>query len=146
MRVGFTGTRDGMTVEQHKTLCGWLRANGPEITELHHGCCVGADDEAWDAFKTFANYAEAHAHPSNLKGMTSESALYLCDVKHDPKPPLDRNRDIVDSCDLLIACPKGDEERRSGTWATVRYARKVGRQILIIAPDGSQSIEFRCSK
>jgi outer membrane protein insertion porin family len=55
--------------------------------------------------------------------------------------PLDRNRAIVDSCDVLIACPKGPEEQRSGTWATVRYARKQKKRIVIIWPDGEVTEE-----
>jgi len=34
--------------------------------------------------------------------------------------------------------PKGkvEEWRGSGTWATIRYARKVGKPVTIIYPDG----------
>ena len=53
------------------------------------------------------------------------------------KPPLDRNHDIVERCDLLIATPHTVEEQlRSGTWATIRYARKVHRPHYIIRPCG----------
>ena len=45
---------------------------------------------------------------------------------------LDRNRRLVDSADLLLAVYNG--ERRGGTAATVRYARKLGRRIIIIDP------------
>ena len=54
-----------------------------------------------------------------------------------PKGYLDRNHDIVDAADVLIAAPSGTtEKRRSGTWATVRYARKLGRTICVVLPDG----------
>lgn len=54
------------------------------------------------------------------------------------KPFLDRNRDIVDVTMGLIAVPGGfEEELRSGTWSTVRYARRLGRPIKIVWPDGS---------
>ena len=40
--------------------------------------------------------------------------------------------------DTLVAAPKEDEEVvRSGTWATVRYARKAGRVVLVVRPDGT---------
>ena len=45
---------------------------------------------------------------------------------------LDRNRRLVDSADLLLAVYNG--ERRGGTAATVRYARKSGHKITILDP------------
>lgn len=45
---------------------------------------------------------------------------------------LDRNRRLVDSADFLIAVFNG--VRRSGTGATVSYARKLGREIIVINP------------
>ena len=45
---------------------------------------------------------------------------------------LDRNHRLVDAADLLLAVYNG--ERRGGTAATVRYARKLGRRIIIIDP------------
>ena len=30
------------------------------------------------------------------------------------------------------------ERLRSGTWATVRYARKKGRRVIVVRPDGSR--------
>jgi hypothetical protein len=56
-----------------------------------------------------------------------------------PKPYLDRNKDIVKSCDLLIAFPNSKEEQiRSGTWSTMRFAKKIKRKMIIIFPDGSK--------
>jgi predicted Rossmann fold nucleotide-binding protein DprA/Smf involved in DNA uptake len=49
-----------------------------------------------------------------------------------PKSYLERNKDIVNSCEQLIACPlTQEEELRSGTWATIRYARKTNKHILL---------------
>ena len=63
-------------------------------------------------------------------------------VVFDPKPPLERNCDIVLDGDLLIATPHGyQEEMRSGTWYTIRQARKRGKKIIIVWPNGSQTCE-----
>jgi hypothetical protein len=52
-------------------------------------------------------------------------------------PPLERNKHIVHNCGWLIAAPKEDSETlRSGTWATIRYARKLRRPITIVFPNG----------
>jgi hypothetical protein len=48
---------------------------------------------------------------------------------------LERNRDIVDATVALLAGPDGNRERqRSGTWATVRYARGIGNRPVAILP------------
>ncbi len=153
MRVGFTGTREGLTIRQGWKLQDWFfypRDGGePRVPiELHHGCCVGADGEfvthmmrARVGGTDDRMYAAFHAHPSDMPGMTDEGALALSDAQYCPKPPLDRNHDIVDACDVLFACPKGPEEQRSGTWATVRFARRQGKSIVIFWPDGTVTEE-----
>lgn len=45
---------------------------------------------------------------------------------------LDRNRRLVDQAGILLAVYNG--VRRSGTGATVNYARKMGREITMIDP------------
>ena len=46
---------------------------------------------------------------------------------------LERNRYLVDHTDCLLAAYNG--EQRGGTAMTVRYARKLGRMVIIITPD-----------
>ena len=46
---------------------------------------------------------------------------------------LERNRFLVDWSTVLFAVYNG--EKRGGTAATVRYARKMGREIFTLAPD-----------
>ena len=45
---------------------------------------------------------------------------------------LDRNRRLVEAADLLLAVYNG--EHRGGTAATVRYAKRLKRKILILDP------------
>ena len=45
---------------------------------------------------------------------------------------IDRNHRLVESAGLLLAVYNG--VRRSGTGATVNYARKMGREIIVIDP------------
>ena len=45
---------------------------------------------------------------------------------------LDRNRRLVESAGVLLAVYHGAQ--RSGTGATVNYARKMGREIIVIDP------------
>ena len=45
---------------------------------------------------------------------------------------LDRNRFLVKYADYVLAVYNG--ERRGGTAATIRYAQKLGRKIIVIDP------------
>lgn len=45
---------------------------------------------------------------------------------------LDRNHRLVEAAGILLAVYNG--ERRGGTAATVRYARKLGRKIIVLNP------------
>jgi hypothetical protein len=59
-----------------------------------------------------------------------------------PRPYMERNQNIVNQSDVLIGVPKDTKEViRSGTWATIRRARKRKMMILIIWPDGMVSYE-----
>lgn len=60
------------------------------------------------------------------------------DVIKEEKEYIKRNHNIVDESDMLVAFPSTKSEiLRSGTWATIRYARKQNKLVLIIFPDGS---------
>lgn len=102
-------------------------------TEAHHGLCVGADEQ-FDAMLAYSIGCVVHGHPPINR---SKMADITCDVMHEAKEYLPRNRDIVDATTWLMAAPKGPEEQRSGTWSTVRYARRLGRSITIVMPDAT---------
>lgn len=121
MIVGFTGTRDGMSGSQELQLRRRLREL--VATEFHHGDCIGADYEAACIAQRLG--ITVIAHPGNIANMRA------CHPSHyvfPESPPLVRNRNIVDCCHLLLVAPRtNQEELRSGTWMTWRYARQVGR-------------------
>jgi len=49
------------------------------------------------------------------------------------RPYLRRNQDIVNAVSHLVAVTRTNkEESRSGTWATIRYARKMRKRIHMI--------------
>ncbi len=124
-----------MTPLQRATFVRALDICGETLT---HGCCVGADAEAHAAGLLFK--MDVRKRPSNLKSQRApcEGGRYVA----EPEAPLKRNRKIVQNSDILMAAPKGyDEEQRSGTWATIRYARRSGVPVLIIWPDGSWKLE-----
>lgn len=125
MKLGFTGTRRGMTLLQRDEFMDFI-SSLPKITEFHHGCCIGADYQAHEFISKYSKKIIIHGHPSNLK---RNRAVCECHVMHPELPPLERNRIIVDSVDFMVAIPfTQHEELRSGTWATIRYTRRLGRK------------------
>lgn len=156
MKVGFTGTRKGMSKAQTAQLMDMLRAleratpvGAPR--EFHHGGADGADSEA-DQLAHFHGYV-VHLHPcpgvcadaepraANGYGQVRRTAAlergrfngHQVEWK-EVLPPLVRNRNIVAACDVLIAAPETDkEQQRSGTWATVRYARAAGKPVVMLS-------------
>jgi hypothetical protein len=140
--LGFTGTRQGCTDAQLHALA---RAIGHHSQpnhalspgQFHHGRAVGADAQAHG----LAQYMrwEVHVWPSHG---TDGATVPLPYVEHPKGDPLERNRQIIEATDHLIACPAGmAEELRSGTWAAVRYARRLRRPITLCWPDGTTTRE-----
>lgn len=137
MKVGFTGTQDAITVAQFDLLAA-LIVEFEEMEEAHHGDCIGADKVFSELVDAIKFGVEVHSHPPIKE---DKRAFCRADVEYEPKDFIERNHDIVDACDILIACPKAEEVLRSGTWATVRYARKCGKPIAILWKDGKYSYE-----
>ena len=131
IKIGFTGTRKGMTSAQKKTFYELLSSY--LAVDFHHGDCIGAYAEAHDMVVALGCRTIIH-QPDN----DSARAFKQGDVMRSPLPYLDRNKQIVNSTQLLIATPETAEETlRSGTWSTVRYACKSpGMMVYVILPDG----------
>jgi hypothetical protein len=128
MIVGFTGTRKGMTDRQKKTLTVILEHLYTE--DFHYGDCLGADEQAYSIAYDIGFVMISH--PCNIENMRAHT---LADEEWEIKEPLHRNQDIVNICNLLIAAPASlQEEQRSGTWATIRYARQRERPVIILDP------------
>jgi hypothetical protein len=72
-------------------------------------------------------------HPPSYQGYRAFCKTRKGDEIRDPKDFIDRNQET----DILVAFPNSEKETvRSGTWATVRYARKKKKTIYIFLSDG----------
>lgn len=150
--IGFTGTQRGMTDQQSQAVMRILILDRDrkdlkvdkhgfasiDRGVVHHGDCIGADAE----FHRLARRRRFQVilHPSILTGKRA-----FCDwdeLRHAIEP-LKRNHDIVDESTLMIGAPgEGGEVLRSGTWATLRYAKKTGVPMKIVYPDGRVDDSF----
>lgn len=121
-RMGFTGTQKGMSDKQKRAFIAFVKENKP--SEFHHGDCIGADSEAHDIVEHYSPNTKIIIHPpKDAKKRAFKSGEEVL----NERDYLDRNKDIVDHTDILVATPKGKEELRSGTWSTIRYAKKVNK-------------------
>jgi hypothetical protein len=134
IKIGFTGNRHGITQEQQFQIIEILDKYDNLI--VSHGDCIGSDT---DFHNICINYKNTHENkkiridiypPDNPK----LRAFNQGDLIMDEKPYLQRNLDIIKNSLVLIACPidKNKEELRSGTWSTIRQARKQKLTIHIL--------------
>lgn len=138
--VGFTGTQHGMKIVQLRALQQFMMQHFWEWKDVAHGDCDGADEEFHLLCRELFPDLPIHIFPPEID--THRAYCKGAKVVHPPKPFLERNHDIVDSSDFMLAAPLTMREvLRSGTWATVRYARKKGRGIAIFLPDGSVQVD-----
>lgn len=135
---GFTGTQQPLSIAQAEALggvLGGLEHDG--YVWMHNGDCIGADAFAAGLWRDIGGML--HGHPPDIEW---KRARFPFDAKWEPKTYRERNADIVLCSDILVACPKTmEEELRSGTWMTIRMARKSKVPIVIVWPDGSVTKE-----
>lgn len=137
MKIGVTGTRSSPTTKQldevYKFLnsaVGYCREKDMAPPELHHGDCVGADV----AVAKMAMELGMHVvcHPPTKDDLR---AFHTSHTAREPCTYFERNRNIVDETDFLIAVPYQDTHQSTGgTWYTVDYAVKKNKPVKIFYP------------
>ena len=139
-KIGFTGTRHGMTEKQKESVKNFIYSQ--QFNEIHHGDCIGSDKEINDII---IEYRKKNKKNIKIVGHPPKYNKYRANCKCDLMLPkndyLSRNHDIVNATDILIATPDTKEKIHSGTWSTIRYARKKDKKIYIFNKKGIMSIE-----
>lgn len=135
IRIGFSGTRDGMTAHQEKELIAWVEENRDVIIQFTHGCCIGSDEQAHSIVRKICHdNVTIVGRPGFATGHPMRSDC-RCDTTEHVQAPMDRNRAIVHNSDILIFTPKFPQLKRSGTWATLKFARDVVKKpVIVLAP------------
>ena len=125
--ITFTGTRSVSKISPERLTA--LSARLAELrvvgfTHLRHGDCVGMDQ--WTHYAALQAGYQVILHPCNLEDQRAWCAGAV--HEHLPKPPLERNQDMVNSCFKVLAMPvtESGEPYRGGTWSTIFRARKRG--------------------
>lgn len=138
--IGFTGTQEGFNRFQCDALEDYLRralqyaVDHSRRPVFRHGECIGADDQASTMARWLGFYVISHPCTIDSKRCWNQQSHEV----YQPMPPLDRNKIIVRLSDFMVATPKEEfreqEPVRSGTWATIRYARKMKKHTTILYP------------
>jgi hypothetical protein len=138
--VGFTGTRNGMSVYQKEAIRRLIRIFRGE--GYAHGDCVGGDKEFDDlvleAIDETNLCTTIHVFPPTnpvFRAWCGHETTYSSYLVYHENDYLVRDRLIVNLSDIMIAAPAGEEIVRSGTWYTVRYAIRTNKHVFIIYPD-----------
>ncbi|MCE9557115.1 MAG: hypothetical protein K8T91_27525 [Planctomycetes bacterium] len=143
LRIGFTGSRKGLTDEQRVALSLELQEQAQKSPdkelEVHHGDAIGADAEFHEICQKLS--IRVVLHPPVVQHERAH-----CSDAADCRPAAhfsEQSESIVNSTELLIAAPNGWKEqlRGSGTWMTIRRARKAAKTIVLCYPDGTRETE-----
>ena len=127
-------TRNGLTDTQAEALRRLL-AELP-VEQFVHGSCRGTDVEAARLARLTHPQCCIVARPGPDDD-SNRTASGVDDETLPGKTHFARNRDIVADCDLLIGCPPCRPlPPYGGTAYTVGHARKVGKPVVVVWPDG----------
>jgi hypothetical protein len=139
MKVGVTGTVD-VDLKDIEVVISALRSlDKNEITELTTGGAFGID--------SIAAQVGHHEFPDIIRRLSYPKGEFFnrdCFQWINVVDPVDggymkRNDRIVFHSDILFAFPKTSiEQKRSGTWATVRRARRKGIPIFFFPLNGAK--------
>src|SRR5215213_7979760 len=105
MKIGFTASRDGISLHQLDLMVRKMIELG--ITEFHQGCCVGGDYMATKYVLAYFSRVKVVAHPPIDTKLLAEFCVGVAHEVREAKDYLARNKDIVDETSILIAAPKG---------------------------------------
>ena len=133
--IAMTGSSKGDQLTEHQCLqfkehlqTLWIQG----FTHFRHGDCVGAD-ALGHQYASDIGYTII-VHPPNKSRLRANCMGHRILPAQEYR---DRNQAMVNGCDLLLALPNRNQEvNRSGTWMTVRMARRANLPIVIFYPDG----------
>ncbi len=133
--IAMTGTRkiNKLTDVQLENFGNYLALYKTEgFGVFRHGDCVGADEKGHHIAVSLGYSVRIHPPKDSTYRAFCSSDFVAPELIYK-----DRNQAMVNNCDMLLALPKGNrEEQRSGTWMTIRMARRINLPIVIFYPDG----------
>lgn len=143
--IDITGSRYGTTFAQQRAFVTHITGIRDRI-EVHHGCCVGADEQIHNLAWSWDCRIVGHP-PTDPRLMFDYShAEEEFDEIRQPLPYLARNREIVDSSTYLMVFPNTFAAEflkpgPGGTRYTFNYATGQHlRRAIVVWPDGNTQL------
>lgn len=136
MRIGFSGTRLGLTQKQRFNFIRWFQVECNNMTEWHEGDCMGSDAEVVAIVKAFRRTIINPLIISHPPLNERLRAFAYADEIRDAKGYVERDKDIATESDMLVITPK-DYNRTGGTWITANFALEQVKPVLCFWPDGT---------
>lgn len=135
---GFTGTQQSWAPARQEAIEElFLKMIREGVVIQHNGDCIGSDLAAARTWRSFGGLV--YGHPPDVSG---KRAFFSFDKTANPKPYMDRNTEIAKCGKFLVATPNEyTEQLRSGTWSTVRRARKMNKTVVFVFPCGKVTVE-----
>jgi len=128
-----------------------LTLNRDSQLVLHHGCSPGADEVAHHVVRKLGGWrVHGHPGPCAADGL-SRSARHIVgdlDFVHKSKPDPERDADIVNASQILVAVSAfpEDDRRSSRTWMLIRMARAADLEIIYVPQARRMHGSARASK
>lgn len=146
-RLGFIGVRRGLTLPQFESVArilvrGQCRGAVSDVVEVVHSNDGWAGRDLvriarWMSKPPRSTVVDCGGTAEEPPPLTLESLASWADFSIETSSVPAWNRKIVDESDVVLACPPVMvEEFRSRTWAAVRYARQLGKSVIVVLPDG----------
>jgi len=147
MKVGFVGNQKEMSKQQKDTLIRIMKKlkHTYQNIDLHMGSAPGSDAEAFAIVVENGLVSRLFFYPSSNP---DENAFDIEDprdlekkeiklLRQNERTIFERNRNIVDTCDMIIAVPRETlEKRESETWMAIRYSKIQKKRLFTLYPDG----------
>lgn len=137
MVIGITGRRPQWLEGQEKNIEKWLETQFDKLNpdNIISGMAQGADQiAAWVAHDKGIKYRCYFPYRKKLHAeqqFLADEASYVYWMKNKyegPQDYIERDKKIVDDCDLLLAIWDGVET--GGTWQTIKYAKEKRKEII----------------
>lgn len=118
-KIAFTGRADELTVDQKEVLTALIYGLNETYKQITVGTNDGEGADQW------------------IKRMCADGNIPTWETDASLRP-MPRNRQLASECDTLLAAPPTEclLKKGSGTWETIKYGWKYGKEVIVIDPAG----------